>query len=70
LNREAPTHVIDASRATSARRPAARLRLPLEATFTDIAVIGMVAEGLRIDAHYNGNVVVGPLAGGIVRGVD
>lgn len=42
----------------------------LEATFTDVVVIGAVPEGLRIDAHYDGNVIAGPLAGGMVRGVD
>jgi hypothetical protein len=33
-------------------------------------VIGTVPEGLRIDAHYNGNIIAGPLAGEKVRGVD
>jgi hypothetical protein len=42
----------------------------IEATFTDVAVIGMLPEGLRIDAHYDGNVVAGPLAGARVRGID
>lgn len=42
----------------------------MEATFTDVAVIGMLPEGLRIDAHYNGSMIAGPLAGAIVRGVD
>lgn len=42
----------------------------IEATFTDVAAIGMLPEGLRIDAHYDGNTVAGPLAGASVRGVD
>lgn len=42
----------------------------MEATFTDVAVIGMLPEGLRLDAHYNGSIIGGPLAGAIVRGVD
>ena len=42
----------------------------MEATFTDVVSIGIVPEGLRIDAHYQGHVIEGPLAGGIVRGVD
>ena len=42
----------------------------IEAAFTDVVVIGAVPEGVRIDAHYSGNVIAGPLAGGTVRGVD
>ena len=42
----------------------------MEATFTYVTVIGMLPEGLRIDAHYNGSMIAGPLAGAIVRGVD
>lgn len=42
----------------------------MEATFTDVAMIGMLPEGLRIDAHCSGSMIAGPLAGAIVRGVD
>lgn len=42
----------------------------MEATFTEIVPIGLVPEGLRIDAHYEGRVIEGPLAGSVVRGVD
>lgn len=42
----------------------------MEATFSDVAVIGMVPEGFRVDAHYDGRISEGPLAGAIVRGVD
>jgi hypothetical protein len=42
----------------------------MEATFTEVAVIGMLPGGLRLDAHYTGSMMAGPLAGAIVRGVD
>lgn len=42
----------------------------MEATFTEVAVIGMLPEGLRLDAHYKGSMIAGPLAGASVRGVD
>jgi hypothetical protein len=42
----------------------------MEGRFTEIVPIGMVAEGFRVNAHYNGTVVEGPLAGAVVNGVD
>lgn len=41
----------------------------MEADFTEIVPIGAVPEGLRMDAHYNGTVIEGPLAG-LIRGID
>ena len=42
----------------------------LEATFTDLVTIGLVPEGLRLDAHFSGSVVDGDFAGASVRGTD
>ena len=41
-----------------------------EADITEVVPIGLVPEGLRIDAHFQGTVVEGPLAGDTVTGID
>jgi hypothetical protein len=41
-----------------------------EAAFTDLVPIGLVPEGLRLDAHFAGSVVDGDFAGAGVRGID
>jgi hypothetical protein len=41
-----------------------------EAQFSDLVPIGPVPEGLRLDAHFQGRVTDGELAGAAVRGVD
>jgi hypothetical protein len=41
-----------------------------EARFTEIVPIGVVSTGLRLDVHFAGSVVEGPLAGASVRGID
>ena len=41
-----------------------------EATMTRMVPIGLVPEGLRLDAHYTGTITEGPLAGDAVEGVD
>src|SRR4051812_27975678 len=42
-----------------------RLELPL-----NIVPIGLVPEGVRLDVHFDGTVVEGPLEGARVQGVD
>lgn len=46
------------------------LILRLEARFTDLIPIGLVPEGVRVDAHYSGPITAGPFTGGTVRGID
>jgi hypothetical protein len=41
-----------------------------EARFTAVVPIGVVPDGLRLDAHFEGRVVEGRLAGATVAGVD
>ncbi len=41
-----------------------------EAVLTGVDPIGLVPEGLRLDAHYEGSATEGPLAGDKVRGTD
>jgi hypothetical protein len=41
-----------------------------EAQFTALVPIGLVADGLRLDANFEGQVLDGQLAGATVRGVD
>ena len=41
-----------------------------ETEVTEVVPIGLVPEGLRIDAHYQGSVTEGPLAGDTVTGID
>jgi hypothetical protein len=41
-----------------------------EARFTALVPIGEVPDGLRLDAHFEGRVVEGRLAGATVTGVD
>ena len=41
-----------------------------EATLTRVVPIGLVPEGVRLDAHYTGTITEGPLAGDAVEGVD
>ena len=41
-----------------------------EAQFTALVPIGAVPDGVRLDAHFEGSVVEGELAGWTVRGVD
>ena len=41
-----------------------------EATFTELVPVGQVPEGIRLDAHFTGRIVEGPLTGGTVRGID
>lgn len=41
-----------------------------EADLTQQIPIGLVPEGIRIDAPYSGTVVEGPFTGGSVRGID
>lgn len=41
-----------------------------EARFTALVAIGLVPDGLRLDAHFEGPVVAGQLAGAMVRGID
>ena len=41
-----------------------------EAQFIEVVPIGAVPAGLRIDAHFAGSVIEGPLAGATVRGID
>ena len=42
----------------------------IEAQFTELVLFGPVPEGVRLDAHFEGRVVEGQLAGASVRGVD
>jgi Protein of unknown function (DUF3237) len=41
-----------------------------EARFTSLVPIGPVPDGIRLDAHFEGRVVEGELAGAAVRGID
>jgi hypothetical protein len=41
-----------------------------EAALTDIVPIGLVPEGVRLDAHFEGTVAEGALDGARMRGVD
>lgn len=41
-----------------------------EATMTRVVPIGLVPEGLRLDAHFQGTITEGPLTGDTVDGVD
>jgi SAM-dependent methyltransferase len=41
-----------------------------EARFTALVPIGPVPDGIRLDAHFEGRVVQGELAGATVRGID
>ena len=41
-----------------------------EARFTALVPIGPVPDGIRLDAHFEGRVVEGELAGATVRGID
>jgi hypothetical protein len=41
-----------------------------EADFTEIVPVGLVPEGIRLDAHFSGRVVKGPLSRATVRGID
>jgi len=41
-----------------------------EARFTELQMIGVVPDGLRLDAHFTGEVTDGELAGAAVRGID
>lgn len=41
-----------------------------EARFTALVPIGPVPDGVRLDAHFEGRVVDGELAGATVRGID
>jgi hypothetical protein len=41
-----------------------------EATITRVVPIGLVPEGLRLDAYYQGRMTEGPLTGDTVDGVD
>ena len=41
-----------------------------EAVFTNLAVVGFVPEGLRLNAHFEGRVTSGRLAGATLLGVD
>ena len=41
-----------------------------EATMTRVVPIGLVPEGLRLNAHYQGKITDGPLTGDTVDGVD
>jgi hypothetical protein len=50
--------------------PPLGFRYRMEGRFTEVVPIGMVPEGFRVDAHYTGTVVEGPLAGASVHGVD
>jgi hypothetical protein len=41
-----------------------------EARFTELAPVGPVPDGLRLDAHFEGRVVEGELTGATIRGID
>jgi hypothetical protein len=41
-----------------------------EAEMTQVVPIGLVPEGLRIDADYAGTITEGPLSGAAIEGVD
>ncbi len=41
-----------------------------EATLTESVPVGLVPEGVRIDLHFEGEVVEGALTGARVRGID
>lgn len=42
----------------------------VEATLSEVIPVGLVPEGVRLDAHFSGRVVEGPLSGASMRGVD
>jgi len=41
-----------------------------DASITRVIPIGLVPEGLRLDAHYQGTMTEGPMTGDAVEGVD
>ena len=41
-----------------------------EATLTESVPVGLVPEGVRLDVHFEGEVVEGALTGARVRGID
>lgn len=41
-----------------------------EARFSELIPLGMMADGIRVDAHFEGLVVAGRFAGATVRGID
>jgi Protein of unknown function (DUF3237) len=60
-----------AARSASPRRPDREPYYRLDAHFTDIQVIGPVAEGLRMNGHFAGTITVGDgLVGATLVGVD
>lgn len=42
----------------------------VEARISEVIPVGLVPEGVRLDAHFSGRVVEGPLSGATMRGVD
>jgi hypothetical protein len=42
----------------------------VEASLSEVIPVGLVPEGVRLDAHFSGRVVEGPLSGATMRGVD
>ncbi len=41
-----------------------------EADLTEVVPVGLVPEGIRLDAHFAGQVFGGPLSGASLRGID
>ena len=41
-----------------------------EADLTEVVPVGIVPEGIRLDAYFSGQVVEGPLSGATLRGID
>lgn len=42
----------------------------VEASLSEVIPVGLVPEGVRLDVHFAGRVVEGPLSGATLRGVD
>jgi hypothetical protein len=41
-----------------------------EAALTEVILVGLVPEGIRLDACFSGRVVEGALSGATLRGID
>lgn len=49
---------------------AGELLYRLDGQFSQIVVVGLVAEGFRLNGHFGGTLDTGPLAGATMTGVD
>ena len=47
-----------------------KLAYRFEAMLTEVVPIGLVPEGIRLDAFFKGSITDGPLSGATLRGID